>query len=164
MNWIWQNQFFILLGLLVAGFMISAWYLFNFKKKIRLLFEDGDGLAEELPPNIMGQLTQIKTKIKELERQVELMEKISQISIQKVGFLRFNPFQDIGGNQSFILALLDRENTGVLLTSLYTRQGIRLYAKEIKQGKAKQQLSEEENQVLQEAVGKNQKSEIPTLV
>ena len=84
-----------------------------------------------------------------------MLEKISHVSIQKVGFLRFNPFQDTGGDQSFILTLLDRDNNGVLISSLYARGGVRIYAKNIERGKAKHPLSKEEKEVLEETIRKN---------
>ena len=52
----------------------------------------------------------------------------------KVNILRFNPFDDIGGDQSFILTILNQENSGIILTSLHNRDITRLYAKPIKNG------------------------------
>ena len=55
-------------------------------------------------------------------------------SLQKVTLTRFNPFEDLGGNQSFILCLLDKSNSGVIITSLHNRDLTRLYAKSVKNG------------------------------
>jgi len=52
----------------------------------------------------------------------------------KVNILRFNPFDDIGGDQSFILTILDKDNSGVILTSLHNRDITRIYAKAVKRG------------------------------
>ncbi len=72
--------------------------------------------------------------------------------IQKIGLLRFNPFKDTGGDQSFILALLNGEDTGVVISGLYSRAGTRWYAKKIKMGKGvEHELSEEEKQAIQKA-------------
>lgn len=74
------------------------------------------------------------------------------LHIQKIGLLRFNPFKDTGGDQSFILALLDAQDTGVVLSGLYSRNGTRWYAKKIKQGKGvEHELSSEEKQAITEA-------------
>ena len=81
------------------------------------------------------------------------------MSVQKVGFLRFNPFQDTGGDNSFALALLDRENNGVILSSFYTREGVRIYAKQIENGASRQALSDEEKKVLEEALNRSTKLE-----
>ena len=52
----------------------------------------------------------------------------------KIGISRFNPFDDIGGDQSFILTILDKNNSGALITSLHNRDLTRIYAKPIKNG------------------------------
>lgn len=53
----------------------------------------------------------------------------------KVNITRFNPFNDLGGEQSFILSILDQDNSGVIITSLHNRDTTRIYAKPIKKGK-----------------------------
>ena len=54
---------------------------------------------------------------------------------QKISLTRFNPFSNVGGDQSFILVLLDNFNSGVIITSLHNRNNTRIYAKQIKNGK-----------------------------
>jgi len=67
----------------------------------------------------------------------------------KLQLVRFNPFNDVGGDQSFILCLLDKTNTGVIITSLHTRDSTRVYAKAIKNGSCESQsLSKEETKAL----------------
>ncbi|PIQ05298.1 MAG: hypothetical protein COW72_02875, partial [Candidatus Nealsonbacteria bacterium CG18_big_fil_WC_8_21_14_2_50_37_10] len=70
-------------------------------------------------------------------------------SIQKIGLVRFNPFKEIGGNQSFSVALLDGNDSGIVVTSLYSREGNRVYGKPIEKGVSNYLLSEEEKQVLE---------------
>lgn len=63
----------------------------------------------------------------------------------KINITRFNPFENIGGNQSFILTILDQTDSGVILTSLHNRDLTRIYAKPIKNGQAENNtLSKEE--------------------
>ena len=143
---------FAVLG--VMGSAILAWFLSDARKRITELF-GGHGAPEgNIQKNIMGRLARIETRLDISEPRLELLEKISKISVQKVGFLRFNPFHDTGGDQSFIVTLLDRENNDVLLSSLYAREGMRIYAKNIEKGKSKHPLSEEEKQVLEETIHK----------
>ncbi|MDD4784862.1 MAG: DUF4446 family protein [Candidatus Shapirobacteria bacterium] len=52
----------------------------------------------------------------------------------KIGITRFNPFDDVGGDQSFILTILDKNNSGAIITSLHNRDVTRIYAKPIKNG------------------------------
>lgn len=72
----------------------------------------------------------------------------------KIKTLRFNPFNDIGGNQSFVICILDENNNGCLLTSLHNRENTRTYAKEIFKGQPidKNVLSKEEKECLQKAI------------
>ncbi|HUG47736.1 MAG TPA: DUF4446 family protein [Candidatus Limnocylindria bacterium] len=72
-------------------------------------------------------------------------------SVQRVGVVRYNPFQDTGGNQSFALAMLDNEANGVVLSSLHSRQVTRLYLKQIVAGRSETALSEEEAEALRRA-------------
>lgn len=72
--------------------------------------------------------------------------------IQKIGFVRFNPFPQTGGDQSFCLALLDAKNNGFVLSSLHSRDHTRFYAKTVKEGKGEgHELSKEERQSVSHA-------------
>jgi hypothetical protein len=80
------------------------------------------------------------------------IEKDGLLHIQKVGLVRFNPFKDTGGDQSFILSLIDGNDTGVIISGLYSRSGTRWYAKRVANGKGiEHELSEEEKRALKEA-------------
>ncbi|HRS23116.1 MAG TPA: DUF4446 family protein [Candidatus Woesebacteria bacterium] len=72
----------------------------------------------------------------------------------KIKLLRFNPFNDVGSNQSFTLCLLNKYNSGCLITSLHSRETTRIYAKEIIRGQpsGKNVLSKEEKECLQKAI------------
>ena len=72
------------------------------------------------------------------------LEAAAPRAFQRVGLVRYNPFEDTGGNQSFALALLDAEGNGWVLSSLHARAGTRVYAKAIAGGRADAALSEEE--------------------
>ena len=73
-------------------------------------------------------------------------------SIQKCEFLRYNPFQDAGGNQSFSLCLLDAKDNGIIISSLHGREGTRIYAKQVINGQPQNQLSDEEKDILTKAL------------
>ncbi len=80
---------------------------------------------------------------------------ISQLSdklrtrIRNVATLRFKPFEDAGSNQSFAIAILDDEQSGVVLSSLYTRERMSVFAKPIKNGKSEYELTSEEKSVIE---------------
>jgi len=102
------------------------------------------------------QLEQMDKRMSELSEKMAQMKKDAQFSVQKVGLIKYNPFSGIGGNQSFSLALLDGQDNGVVFTSLYGRDGTRIYTKPIVTGSADIPLSEEEKQVLQQALQRSE--------
>lgn len=93
-----------------------------------------------------------------LEEVLQGFEELTQFKkdnlkhIQRVALKRYNPYHDTGGDQSFSVALLDGQGNGVVLTSLHSRSGTRVFAKPVKEGKEDAfQLSEEESCVVKEA-------------
>ena len=73
---------------------------------------------------------------------------------QKVGIVKYDAFQEMGGKLSFSLVLLDKEDNGFVLTSMHTREGCYTYIKEIIKGEAYVILAEEERKALEEAKNK----------
>lgn len=97
--------------------------------------------------------TEVAKHLENLNNRTVTLEKNSQFYIQKVGLLRFNPFNDTGGDQSFILSLVDSEDTGVVISSLHTRGGTRWYAKRVENGKGlDHELSNEEVKAIRQAI------------
>lgn len=89
---------------------------------------------------------------KEIQELFEISNQIHRLaseSLHKVELVRFNPFKDIGGDQSFAIALLNGKDSGLVMSSLHTREGTRIYAKPIKKGVSeKYTLTEEEKQAI----------------
>jgi hypothetical protein len=79
------------------------------------------------------------------------LEAASLRAFSRTGLVRYNPFEETGGNQSFALALLDANGDGWVLSSLHARSGTRVYAKVIAGGRAETALSEEESAALKQA-------------
>lgn len=86
-----------------------------------------------------------------LDARATAMETAARRHFDRVGLVRFNPFEDTGGNQSFALVLLDGNSDGFVISSLHSRTGTRMYAKAVKGGTAEAALSAEEAQALQVA-------------
>jgi len=81
----------------------------------------------------------------QLEKTVADLTRDGEFHMSRIGLVRFNPFSDTGGSQSFTLAILDGHNNGLVMTSLYARTGNRWYVKEVRKGKASGvELSKEE--------------------
>ncbi len=136
------------LWILALSFFFLRFYLFYMKIK--------QGTKEKSLIPILNELLEKEQKIERgllaLDKKVVELEEESQFFIQKVGMLRFNPFNDTGGDQSFILALLDARDTGIVISSLHTRAGTRWYAKKIVEGVgADHELSNEEKDAISKA-------------
>ena len=97
----------------------------------------------------------LKKDFKKISKELADLKKESKFSIQKTGIVRFNPFSEVGGDQSFSVALLDANNDGVVITSLYTREGNRVYGKPIKNSQSGYQLSDEEKNAINKAIDFN---------
>ena len=97
---------------------------------------------------------EVEDYAKKLEKEMAKISKKMQKSIQKVGFIRYNPFgkNDTGGNQSFSIALLDNENNGFVMTSMHSREGTRVYAKQVADGSSASTLSAEETEAVKKAI------------
>jgi len=113
--------------------------MFNFFKKKK----EPENLKE-----ILVQFKDLKEDLEKISKELENLKEESKFSVQKVGIVRFNPFKDVGGNQSFSIALLDGNDDGMVVTSLYTKEGNRVYGKPIKAGISEYLLSGEEKEVI----------------
>lgn len=80
-----------------------------------------------------------------------ILEAAARKAFSRVGLVRYNPFEETGGNQSFALALLDADGDGWVLSSLHARTGTRIYAKAIARGRSDAALSEEESMAIKQA-------------
>lgn len=101
---------------------------------------------------LLAEFNKEAIKIEDLTKEIEKLKHESVYSIQKIGLVRFNPFAETGGNQSFSLSVLDGEDSGVVLTSLHSREITRVYSKAVNKGKAEgYELSAEEKQAIKNA-------------
>lgn len=134
--------------------IVTAISIKNVKKNMAVLFSGKQ--AVDLEAVILAHTKEILALDKEIQDLFEISNKLhalGQRSIHKVGIIRFNPFKDIGGDQSFALALLDGKDSGIVLSSLHTREGTRIYSKPIVKGESeKYALTEEEKQAIKEAI------------
>ena len=91
-------------------------------------------------------------EVDELAVRTAMTEAAQRRSFQRIGLVRFNPFDDTGGNQSFALALLDQAGDGIVVSSLHARAGTRVYGKAISKGTSESNLSAEESEALRLAL------------
>jgi len=166
LNFFSANPLFALIVLVALVFLAwnlsLHWQVWQTRKKIALMFRgtkvaDLEGVIFEQ----IKRLRQTEKNLAKLEEFSRYLEKMALGSIQKVGVIRFNPFRDTGGDQSFCIAFLDARNNGFTLSSLFTREGTRIYTKPITDGTSNYPLTEEEKKAIRQAVQNNQeKSEI----
>jgi hypothetical protein len=107
---------------------------------------------EEVIAEIFKKQKNTEEKVHKALNRIKQLDKAALHSIQKVGVVRFNPFSDIGSNQSFAIALLDQKDDGVVISSLHAKDGTRIYLKPIKHGESKYPLSKEEEEAIRKAV------------
>lgn len=111
-----------------------------------------EGNLEQLLENHLTHLYQVSLKVDDLAAFCQELDQASRRAVQRVGIVRFNPFNDTGGDQSFAIALLDALGNGLVISSLYSRTGNRIFAKSLEGGQSKYPLTEEEQQAITQAV------------
>lgn len=147
------SEFSIILILLVWLVFIQK-NLTALKKKNAELFS-GNKISnfEDL---IIAQAKNLKTLDKDIQELYSISNQINNLAfrgIHKTAMIRFNPFKEVGGDQSFAIALLNGKNSGVVISSLFTREGTRIYSKNIVNGKAeKYPLTDEESKAINMAI------------
>jgi hypothetical protein len=154
MQIITNNLILIILAILAIADIVLVFLFLKTRKKIKIFMKGGKVMdIEEVVTEQTKIIRDVKNDIKKLSDWNEKLQKISDISITKVGVVRFNPFKDTGGDQSFAVALLDSNNNGLVISSLYSREGTRIYTKPIEAGKSiNYNLSEEEQSAIAKAI------------
>ncbi|MBT3355934.1 DUF4446 family protein [bacterium] len=150
-----QELFLYTLSFLVFALLIwsvaQQFTLFSLKKKQQIFFSGKS--AKNLEQIILENQKALLSADNDISDLYEITTKIHELAhlgIYKIGMIRFNPFRDIGGDQSFSIALLDGENNGLTISSIYSRDGVRVYTKSI-QNKSSQKhpLTEEEKRAIE---------------
>lgn len=136
------------------GMSVFAWTQLNVLKRRFAATLGGEeaGSLEQTLAKHMARVESVDTRLTELNTEYERLAITNGLASQKVSIVRFNPFGDTGGDQSFSLAVLDAHDSGYVLTSIHGRQGTRVYVKPVDYAKSKYSLSEEEQQALTQAI------------
>lgn len=136
---------YLILGVLAVWLFLLSFFLYRTLKFFNSLAKGakGEGLKIILEKVISGQSKNL-TDITLIKKEIERIEGAGLGYIQKVGLLRFNPFDEIGGDNSFSLVVLDGKDNGFVMTGLHTRERTRIYLKSIRQGRSDRELSSEE--------------------
>jgi uncharacterized protein DUF4446 len=152
------------LGKLVVGLCAVVLLLFvavllllrrtrRMNARLESLTRGVDGRSLEAVLNAhLDKVLAVSHELDELVARTAILEGAQRRAFQRVGLVRYNPFEETGGNHSFALALLDAAGDGWVLSSLHARSGTRVYAKAIKAGRADAALSEEESAAIKQAM------------
>lgn len=114
--------------------------------------KDAETLEDTLI-SILEQLNELNVKDRTTKDMMKVLSKQVKNSFQKFGFVKYNAFKGMGGNLSFVLAMLDDNNTGFVLDAVHSREGCYLYLKEVEEGATEVLLGSEEQEALEQALG-----------
>lgn len=124
------------------------------RRRLRSVFgRGGEQGLDEVLDGIVQRLERSSERLDALNRVTQDLEGLLRRgTIRNVGMVRFNPFPDAGGDQSFAIALLDAEGTGIVISSLHARTDTRIFAKPVEGGRSRYPLSEEEQDAIRRAL------------
>jgi hypothetical protein len=126
-------------------------------RRLASLTSAGDGRSLESTLHAtLDKVGTLSAGVDQLKSRATVMEAVQRKAVQRTGLVRYNPFEDTGGNQSFAVALLDADGDGVVVSSLHARQNTRVYAKAIAGGRSEAALSDEEAEALRKAMAQGQ--------
>lgn len=120
--------------------------------KHMMLFKKQKKSTEVISKDLIKQVNALEEKFEQTTKDLNELKEDTKRAITKIGITRFNPFKEIGGDQSFSIALLNDNNSGVVVTSYYGREMNRVYAKEIVSGKSETSLAKEESEAVTKAI------------
>jgi hypothetical protein len=148
----------IVLGLAVVA--LAAWVAWLhrsslvLRRRLRAVFAGAGGRGlDEVLDTIFRRLDKADERFTALSAlQQDLEGLLRRGTLRNVGLVRFNPFPDAGGDQSFAIALLDAEGTGVVISSLHARTDTRVFAKPVQGSRSRHQLSDEEQDAIRQAM------------
>ena len=137
---------------LAAGCVILARRTRELDARLRGITRGAEGRSlESVLDTHLEKVHAMSRELDDVAARTAVLEGAQRRSFQRVGLVRFNPFEDTGGNQSFALALLDAAGDGWVLSSLHARSGTRVYAKAITGGRSDAELSAEETAAINQA-------------
>lgn len=145
----------IALGLAAFALILFSIVLFRqsrLLKRYRALLNGPQGAdLDLLLANQATQIHQLTAELQAMQAKVTALELAGERHFSRIGIVRFNPFPEMGSDLSFAVALLDSHHNGVVISSLYSRQESRVYAKPILDGKSTYTLTDEEREAIAKA-------------
>lgn len=146
--------FYALFSLLVLWSVVLTFLYWKAVRHYnRVVSEAGAGDIKDLWEQHLHKVEGLSSNLKRLEVSTSKVQESAQKHLQKASLVRFNPFGEVGGNQSFAVALLDGQHDGVVISSLHGREGTRIYGKPVKAGQeVGHAFSDEEREAVKKAM------------
>jgi len=119
----------------------------------RPLAQSGDFIVSSFESS--DKVNTISSKVRVIEERLEGIDETLVKTYQKMGIVKYDAFKEMGGKLSFSLALLNQDNTGILISSMHSREGCYTYTKEIIKGESFVLLADEEREALNQAMQKD---------
>ena len=140
--------------LLLVLYIINVINLKKLNKNYKIFMKKlGNGNnIEEMLKKYINTVEETNRKNEEIISYCNKLNESISLCIKKIGIIRYSAFKDTGSDLSFALAFLNDKNDGVILNGIYSREMSNIYAKQIKNGKCNNKLSDEENKALEIAV------------
>lgn len=143
----------VILLLVLLALIVQSIRLGRALRGYRSLVGGGEaGSLREVIESQFGRVDRMAQRLADADSVHDRLERRTLSSIQHVGLVRFNPFEDTGSDQSFAIALLDGERDGLVISSLHGRANTRVFAKPVRAGASSHALSDEEEQAIQIAL------------
>ena len=140
--------FIVILIVIIIG---TVWIIKTERRLKRFFIGKKAKDLEDTIINLEEEITKLKKAKENAEKEIKEINLKLKKSIRGLETIRFNPFPDQGSNQSFAIGMLNEEGDGVVLSSLYSRERMSIFAKPIKNGKSEYELTEEEKKSLEKA-------------
>lgn len=142
----------ILFYIISAAVILILLWIFMIEVRLKKIFAGTKARnLEEMLVIIGEKMNKLEESQTKIDKHLITIDTRLNKSVRNIETLRFNPFVDAGGNQSFAIALLNDEENGVVISSLYARDRMSIFAKPIINGKSEFELSNEEKKVLEKA-------------
>jgi hypothetical protein len=141
------------LALLALAVVVLARLHARAQRRWGVLLTGAEGVTlESLLERHLVERAGLQAEIESLSARVRRMEEEAQSALRHVGLVRFDAFDDVGGEMSFALAAMDDRGDGAVLTSIVGRESCRVYAKRLIAGRGERELSGEERRAVRAAV------------
>lgn len=144
---------YIISGLFFIWLIFISWILYRTRRHYyNLISGSRKQTIAEILEQLLSNNKKFSLEIDKLTKDLKGAIEQSKLPLQKIGMIRFNPFERAGGEQSFVIALLNNHNSGIIINFIYTREGLRTYVKKVKEGRGeKYELSEEEQEAIKKS-------------